>query len=144
MLHGCFRRCRHVARYRIGPGFLLACKSASFTIIGEFASGRPEIFELCPTVFYSLLLPFAFLCRPTSYIQRYMYHFCSLGLWELFVCALLPCLFFILCLLLVPCGSPSAMRCLFVVEIVFIYGMLASRTRCVAILSRSPFCHCDR
>ena len=80
MLHGCFRRCRHGARYRIGPGFLLACKSASFTIIGEFASGRPEIFELCPTVFYSLLLPFAFLCRPTSYIQRYMYHFCSLGL----------------------------------------------------------------
>ena len=95
MLHGCFRRCRHGARYRIGPGFLLACKCAFVTIIGEFASGRPEIFELCPTVFYSLLLPFAFLCRPTSYIQRYMYHFCSLGLWELFVRALLPCLFFI-------------------------------------------------
>ena len=80
MLHGCFRRCRHGARYRIGLGFLLACKCAFVTIIGEFASGRPEIFELCPTVFYSLLLPFAFLCRPTSYIQRYMYHFCSLGL----------------------------------------------------------------
>ena len=116
------------------------------TIIGEIASGRPEttLSFVCPIIFYSLLLPFAFLCRPTLYIQRYMYHFCSFGLLlgAFRLCtAAMSILYFVFA---IGALRPPLCHAMFICCGKRFHIWHAGIVYQMRGILRSPFCHCDR